>query len=509
MSLRADTSDPVPSLDHMPEIGVVAAEESGPGAGPDDIWGMPVAEGGELPADVGLTPAAAGAAGFTGRVGQTLVCAHAQGTPVVLYGIGDPQTADPASLRDAAAAFALAAGRSARLTLLTPVGAGVDSLVAAQALVEGTLLARYAFEPLKSDTGTVPVRSLTLVVPAHDTDAADRGARRGGLLAKATLLARDLANSPPNLLTATRLADCATRVGALSGLDVEVFDQDALRELGCGGLLGVNAGSTEPARMIKLTYRPPAAGPEVPRLALVGKGITYDSGGISLKPADAVHATMKNDMSGAGAILAAMSVLSALHCPTFVTGYLMCTDNMPSGSATKLGDVLTLRGGTTVEVLNTDAEGRLVMADALVLATEEPTDAVVDIATLTGASLRALGPQIAAVFGNAQPLVDQVLEAARRTDEPVWQLPLARRYRGELDSDVADLKNIGGPNGGAIHAALFLEEFVAGRAWAHIDIAGTAQNDTASSWRPRGCTGFGARLLTELALGFTREPEDS
>lgn len=228
----------------------------------------------------------------------------------------------------------------------------------------------------------------------------------------------------------------------------------------------------------------------------------YDSGGISLKPSDAVHATMKNDMSGAGAILAAMTALPALACPTAVTAYLMCTDNMPSGTATKLGDVLSIRGGTTVEVLNTDAEGRLVMADALVLATEEPTDAIVDIATLTGACLRALGAEIAGVFGNDQPLVTQVLAAARDTGEPAWQLPLARRYRAELDSDVADIKNMGGPNGAAIHAALFLEDFVAGVPWAHIDIAGPAQNDKAASWRPRGCTGFGARLLTELALNF-------
>jgi leucyl aminopeptidase len=177
---------------------------------------------------------------------------------------------------------------------------------------------------------------------------------------------------------------------------------------------------------------------------------------------------------------------------------------MPSGTATKLGDVLTIRGGATVEVVNTDAEGRLVMADALVLATEEPGDAIVDIATLTGACMRALGTDIAGVFGNNQALVDQVLAAADRTDESVWQLPLARRYRKELDSDVADIKNMGGPNGGAIHAALFLEEFVAGRPWAHLDIAGLAQNDSAASWRPKGCTGYGARLLTELALGFTR-----
>jgi leucyl aminopeptidase len=272
--------------------------------------------------------------------------------------------------------------------------------------------------------------------------------------------------------------------------------------MGCGGLLGVNAGSVDPPRMIRLRYQPSTVDGRAKRLTLVGKGIMYDSGGIALKPADAVHATMKNDMSGAGAILAAMAVLRELDCPTAVTGYLMCTDNMPSGSATKLGDVLTIRGGTTVEVVNTDAEGRLVMADALVLATEEPVDAIVDIATLTGACMRALGTQVAGLFGNDQPLVDRVRAAAEAVDEPVWQLPVAHRYRSELDSDVADIKNLGGPNGGAIHAALFLEEFVGGRPWAHLDIAGTAQAEKASGWRTPGCTGFGARLLAELACGF-------
>ena len=229
----------------------------------------------------------------------------------------------------------------------------------------------------------------------------------------------------------------------------------------------------------------------------------YDSGGISLKPADGTHATMKNDMSGAGAVLAAMTALPAIDCRTAVTGYLMCTDNMPSGTALKMGDVITMRGGTTVEVTNTDAEGRLVMGDALVLATEEPTDAIVDIATLTGAALRALGPEVAAVIGNDEGLVDQIQAASAATDEPVWQLPLARRYRKYLNSDVADMNNLGGLHAGAITAALFLVELVGDHPWAHIDIAGTAQADAPDAWRVAGCTGFGARLLVELADSFT------
>jgi leucyl aminopeptidase len=253
--------------------------------------------------------------------------------------------------------------------------------------------------------------------------------------------------------------------------------------------------------MIKLSYEPERSRG---RLTLVGKGIMYDAGGMALKPADDVHATMKNDMSGAGAILAAMAQLEALGCKTAVTGYLMCTDNRPSDTSIAMGDILTVRGGKTVEVMNTDAEGRLVMADALVLATEEPTDAIVDIATLTGAAMRALGTHVSGVIGNNASIVEQIEAAAAATGESVWKLPLERRYRDQLDSDVADIKNLGGANAGAITAALFLDEFVAGKPWAHIDIAGTAQNDRDTSWRPPGCTGVGARLLVDVAMSFKR-----
>ena len=293
----------------------------------------------------------------------------------------------------------------------------------------------------------------------------------------------------------------ATDVAASSGLQIEVFDEDALAELGCGGLLGVNAGSAEPPRMIRLTYRPENT---TGHLAMVGKGVMYDSGGISLKPTDPMHAAMKMDMSGAAAVLSSMSTLAALDCRTTVTGYLMCTDNMPSGSAMKLGDVLRIHGGTTVEIHNTDAEGRLVLADGLALATEQQPDAIVDIATLTGACMVALGPAMAGVLGNDQAWVDQVKTAAVAADEPVWQLPLEqKKYRKMLDSDVADVKNVGGPYGGAITAAVFLSEFVGDVPWAHLDIAGPMKVDADESWRSKGATGFGTRLLVDLAVNFT------
>ncbi|MGH9248009.1 MAG: leucyl aminopeptidase, partial [Acidimicrobiales bacterium] len=416
-------------------------------------------------------------------------------------GVGDPDELDASGLRNAAAAFARAASSHAELAFTLAGTDAVATELAAQSVVEGVLLARYSYDPLRREPRGTAVATLTLVAGADQAQATNAGAERGRLMASVTQLARDLANTPHSHLNAMRLAEVATALGADRRLGVEVFDEDALREMGCGGLLGVNAGSAEPPRMIKLTYRPDGAEP-TGRLALVGKGIMYDSGGIALKPGDEVHAQMKNDMSGAAAILAAMAALSELGCTCAVTGWLMCTDNMPSGTAMALGDVITMRGGTTVEVINTDAEGRLVMADALVLATEEPVDAIVDIATLTGACMRALGTQVAGVMGSDQGLVDQVRAAAEATDEPVWQLPLERRYRKELDSTVADLKNLGGANAGAITAALFLAEFVGDVSWAHVDIAGTAQSAGDAGWQTAGCTGFGARLLAQLALDF-------
>jgi leucyl aminopeptidase len=217
-----------------------------------------------------------------------------------------------------------------------------------------------------------------------------------------------------------------------------------------------------------------------------------------------MHVKMKMDMSGAAAVLATMSTLKALKVKAQVTGYLMCTDNLPSGSAFKLGDVLTFRNGKTAEIHNTDAEGRLVLADGLSLAVEDGADAIVDIATLTGAAVAALGPKIAAVLGNDQSFVDKVKAASERTDETLWQLPLATQYRKLLDSQVADMKNVGGPYGGAITAALFLNEFVGTTPWAHLDIAGPMDSDTDDGWISRGATGFGTRTLIELAAGFSR-----
>jgi leucyl aminopeptidase len=290
-------------------------------------------------------------------------------------------------------------------------------------------------------------------------------------------------------------------VAKASGLGVEVIDERKAEKLGLGGLLGVGKASDNPPRMVKLTYVP--AGRSRGHVALVGKGITFDSGGLTLKPYEGMLA-MKTDMAGAAAVLAAMSVVPGLAPPVHVTGYLCLAENMVNGGAIRPGDVLRIKNGTTVEVLNTDAEGRLVLADGLSLAAAEQPDAIVDIATLTGACMVALGPRIAGLMGNDDGWLDQVRAAADRASEAVWPLPLPKEYRKDLDSDVADLKNVGGRNGGALTAGLFLQEFVDGRPWAHLDIAGPSRYDADDAYILKGGTGFGVRTLVELVAGFRK-----
>jgi leucyl aminopeptidase len=461
--------------------------------------GLAVGPTGAVPRQLGLTRAALEANGFSGKVGQTLVVPAKDGATFIAVGVGNSPS--DGQLRDAAAAFARAAGKRAHLATNLVDGAS-DPARAAQCVVEGVLLARYRYVALKNDrSGHQPVESLTLMVPAAAEKAASKGAERGAVTAGAANLAREFANTPASHLSARQFAARAVELAGHHGLAVEVFDKDQLAVLGCGGILGVNAGSVEPPRMVKLTYTP--RNPKA-HVALVGKGVMFDSGGLSIKPSGPMTNLMKMDMSGAAAVLSVMTTLKALGCRNQVTAWLMCTDNMPSGSALKLGDVLTIRNGKTVEIHNTDAEGRLILADGLSLAAEAKPDVIVDIATLTGAAMAALGTDIAAVIGSDQSAVDQVKAAADATDEPVWQMPLAKeRYRKLLDSVAADMRNIGGPYAGATTAAIFLSEFVGDVPWAHIDIAGPMNVDGDSGWKSKGATGFGTRLLIDFATGFT------
>jgi leucyl aminopeptidase len=465
-----------------------------------DAVGFGIGTGGEGARAVGIDFASLTKAGFEGKVGQTLVLPQSEGAVYIAVGVGDPDDQTPAALRDVAAAFARAAARFARVGFDLGESFRLEPAIVGQLIAEGMLLARYRYTELQTKSTDVPLVSVDILTPAGNADAVSEGVRIGEATARATNIARDLSNAPPGHLTAIGMATAAAALGEQYGLEVESFDKQQLIELGCGGLLGVNAGSAEEPRMVKLTYSPASPSSHV---ALVGKGIMYDAGGISLKPSDSMHLLMKMDMAGAAAVLGAMTALGALGCTTAVTGYLMCTDNMPSGTAMGLGDVLTIRGGTTIEIKNTDAEGRLVMADALVLAAEQRPDAIIDIATLTGSALQTLGPRVAALFGNNSALVAQAFAASAVTDELIWQLPLEHRYREQLNSSYADMSNMGGPFNVAITAALFLNEFVDGIPWAHFDIAGTMQSEKDDSWRSSGATGFGTRLLIEMLTRFS------
>jgi leucyl aminopeptidase len=466
-----------------------------------EVIGIPVRSSGAVPRQLGMSRASLESAGFSGKPGETLAVPGNDGLVRVALGAGDGL--DVAQLRTAAAGLVRACGKrtSVATTLLGAASDGVDVDDAAQAITEGLLLASYRYVGWKNDESTAnPLAEATVVAAGKTAKAATAGVERGAVTARAARLARELANTPPNKLNARDIADQAVALAGQYGLDVEVFDKDQLAVMGCGGILGVNAGSTEPPRMVKLTYSPrrPRA-----HIALVGKGVMYDSGGISLKPTNPMHAIMKMDMSGAAAVLSTMTALRDLGCRNKVTAWLMCTDNMPSGSATKLGDVLTIRNGKTVEVQNTDAEGRLILADGLSLAAEAEPDAIVDIATLTGAAMAALGQDYAAVIGSDQSVVDRLLASSEATDESLWQLPLAReKYRPLLDSVVADMRNIGGPYAGATTAAIFLSEFVAEVPWAHLDIAGPMNAESDNGWKSKGATGFGTRILVDFACNF-------
>jgi leucyl aminopeptidase len=438
--------------------------------------------------------------GFEGKPGEALAVPAGRGTWIAL-GVGNPDEVTAETLRRAAAAFVRAAwkDRSGATTLLAAAPDGLDPAVAAQAIAEGASLAAYRFSRYKADPKPCRLESIAVVGTG---DAARHGVDRGARVATAVALARDLVNEPARAMTPRRLAEIAAEVAEGEGLTLTVLDEVAIAAEGLGGLAGVAAGSDEPPRLIELVYEPES--PEG-TIALVGKGITFDSGGLSIKTAEGME-TMKTDKSGAAAVLAAMSVIAALAPPVKVIGIIPATENMPGGSALKPGDVLTARNGKTIEVLNTDAEGRLVLADGLSLAVEAGVDAIIDVATLTGACVVALGRKVAGLMGNHQGWIDQVRDAAARAGEEVWPLPLPEDYRKQIDSDVADVKNIGGGRyAGALTAGLFLREFVGGVPWAHLDIAGPARSEEDEGYLQKGGTGFGVRTLVEAVMSF-RQP---
>ena len=469
-----------------------------------EVLGVAVGSGNQvLPGQpVELDTAFLSRCGFEGKVGQIQALLADDGSSIIAVGTGDPARVSADILRRAAGSFVRGAARASTVatTLAAAGGDTVPDEAAAQAVVEGIVLGAYRFAEYKSKGEPNRVETCMLVGPRRA--GLEAGAGRGARVAEAVSLARDLVNQPAGAMTPRRLAEVATEVGEAAGLEVTVWDEATIARERLGGLLGVAAGSDEPPRLIKLVYEPD--GKPRGNLFLVGKGITFDSGGLSLKTPDGMM-TMKTDMSGAAAVLAAMSVLPALRPKVRVTGILPVTENMPSGHAIKPGDVLRIRNGKTVEVLNTDAEGRLVLADGLSLAVEAGADAIVDLATLTGAVVIALGRKIAGLMGTSDGLMAQVQAASARAGEPLWPLPLPDEYRKDIDSEIADIKNIGASgSAGSIAAGLFLREFVDDVPWAHLDIAGTARSDADEHYLTRGATGFGVRTLIELATNFEK-----
>jgi leucyl aminopeptidase len=422
---------------------------------------------------------------FTGSRGQECWIHTRAGAAPTLLLLGRGTEADVASWYELADAVARHATRMRVQRAGVAFGAHGDPEVVG-AVAEGLALARYVFSRYLSHPPPTPSLAVTLAVAR--VDRAHRVAVGDALtFARATTLARDLANTPAADLTPRDLARVARGL-ARRGVGVRVHDPRALARLRMGGILGVGRGSEHPPCFIELAYTPRRPRR---RVALIGKGITFDSGGLSLKTAEAMQA-QKRDMAGAAVVLSVMSVLPALRLPIEVRGYLPVAENMPSGSAMRPGDVLRACNGTTIEVLNTDAEGRLVLADALAYAARRKPDLLLDFATLTAVVRAALGPRCAAVLGTDRAAIDGLIAAGRESNEMLWELPLIGEYRRDLDSRVADLKNVGEGHAGTIVAALFLREFVGGLRWAHVDFSSTVMSE-GFPCHPKGASGFGVR----------------
>jgi leucyl aminopeptidase len=374
-------------------------------------------------------------------------------------------------------------------------GVGADR--AAQALAEGAVLANY--EGTSYKTGEQPAVFLERVeIRTGGGTAVDAAIERGRVLGECTNMARELANEPGNVLTPREFAERATQLAKAAGLGVEVLDEKQIAGLKMGLLLGVARGSDQPPRVIVLRHEPKKAARSVV-LGLVGKGITFDTGGISIKPSDNMD-KMKDDMSGGAAVICAMAAMARLDAPVRCIGVIPATENMPGGRAMKPGDILTSAEGKTVEVINTDAEGRLILGDALWYARKLGATHLVDVATLTGACVVALGKTTSGLFGRPTSWVEHIRQATERAGDRSWPMPLFDDYKDLLKSEIADFTNTGGRAGGAISAALFIKEFAGELPWVHMDIAGTAWAEEPKPYQPKGATGVGVRTLAELAL---------
>lgn len=443
---------------------------------------------------------------FGGRTGQAALIYGGAGAArrLLLLGMGKQEKVSADTLRRAAATAVQKARelQMAEFTFTVAGGLPVTPALAGQALAEGLALGGYRYWRYRtglSDEQTFAVQAATIVAETEveaEAEAVRAGVALGQVTAGGVILARDLVNSPGSVLTPAALAGQANELGQRLGLRVTVLDKTQLAAGGFGGILAVGQGSANEPRFIVLEYGAAAEG--TPTICLVGKGITFDSGGLSLKPADAME-TMKGDMGGAAAVLGAMQVVAELKLPLHVVGLIAAAENMPSAAAYRPGDVLKTLSGKTIEVLNTDAEGRIVLSDALFYAQRYNPAAIVELSTLTGAVVVALGPHATGMMGTDQALMDKLAAAGEKTGERVWPLPLWAEYHDMIKSEIADVKNIGGRAAGSITAGAFLATFVGDYPFAHLDIAGTGWVDKPSkpyeSW---GGTGVGVRLLTEF-----------
>jgi leucyl aminopeptidase len=433
---------------------------------------------------------------FSAKVGQvTHIHTPALASPrLVVAGLGARSGFAAETLRRAAAgALRRARELGARTVAIEVFGQRLSEGERAHAVVEGALLGTYTFDRYKREKPDKAVEELRVLAPDRKTAReVEQGVRHGEVFGRATWFARDLVNAPANDVHPSHLAAVAEEVAGDAKLTLKVYDRAECERMGMGAFLGVAAGSEQPPRFIHLSYTPPRPRR---RVAVIGKGITFDAGGLDLKTAEGML-RMKDDMSGAAAVLGIMRALPTLAPSVEVHGLIAATENMPSGTAFRPGDVLRAMNGTTIEIGNTDAEGRLTLADAICYAREHvKPDEIVDMATLTGACVVALGPQCSGLFSNDRALARRLLDAAERAGERVWQLPLIEEYREGLKSEVADINNVGQRGGGAITAALFLKEFAGDTPWAHLDIAGPAFTERDTPLAPKGGTGVAVRTL--------------
>ncbi len=437
---------------------------------------------------------------FKGKDGESALFYMPRGTSprrYVVVGLGERKKASPEQYRRAAAAAAKHAKslHASSLALYIPRhDQRLDEIVSA--LSEGAYLALYKFDRYVSKAADSPREMQEISICTEEDTYLKRGStvvERTGIVCEATALARNLGNAPGNEIFPETLANAAHEASTRCGFSATILDQREIAELGMGGILGVSQGSAHPPRFIILEYGEEKKRPVV----LIGKGVTFDSGGISIKPS-AGMAEMKMDMSGAAAVIGTFEAVTKLKLPVHIVGLIPAVENMPSGSSIRPGDILRHYNGKTSEVDNTDAEGRLILADALAYAEQYKPAAVIDLATLTGAVVVALGHIATGMMGNNKPLMDKLHLAGEATYERVWELPLFEEYEKLVKSDVADVKNVGGRWAGAITGAMFLKKFVGSYPWVHLDIAGTAMLEEDGSYAPKGASGVGVRLLTEL-----------